>query len=263
MRIHWPLLIWWTLGVVVLGVKAHLDRTALKYPDVAIRAGDQVYYIPRAMVGGDKHFRADFMRLAGCWDAREPGLLPAASAIADCGTSQSMRLKVDAKTLGPDAEISLRGKPMTITFWPDYTPPGAHLPELVNAWAGKDAWAGRRIILRADWQLFRLESTQSPWVHLLTHEPQKGDEAELEKIYAGRCYRPEPQSDAGITCTFVLRIGGKAAIEYDLGPDEMMSLVPIRDGLIAATSSWRKPPLTADVNEPPSETLAGEKTREG
>jgi hypothetical protein len=257
-RVHWPLLIWSVFGLIVLGVKAQLDSTALKYPDVAIRAGDEVYFIPREMVGGDKHFRADFMRLAGCWDAREPGLLPAAAAFADCGTSQSMRLKVAAKTLGTDAEIGLRGKPMKITFWPDYAPPGEHLPELVNAWAGKDTWAGRRIILRADWLLFRLESASSPWVHLLTHEPQKGDEAELEKIYAGRCYRPEPQSDAGITCTFVLRIGGKAAIEYDLGPDEIMSLVPIRDGLIAATSSWRKEPLTADVHQAPSKALPAE-----
>lgn len=260
---RWPLLIWGAFSVVVLGVKAHLDRTALKYPDVAVRAGDEVYYIPRDMIGGDKHFRADFMRLAGCWDARESGMLPAAAAIADCGTSQFMRLKVAAKDLGADAEIGLRGKPLAITFWPDYAPPGEHLPQLVEAWGGKGAWADRRVILRADWLLFRVESAASPWVHLLTHEPQKGDAAELEQYYAGRCYRPEPQSDAGITCTFVQRIGGKAAIEYDLGPDEMMSFVAVREGLIAATSSWRKPALTADVNQPPAKTLAGEKPNEG
>ena len=96
--------------------------------------------------------------------------------------------------------------------------------------------------------LFRVESAASPWVHLLTHEPQVGDEAELERFYAGRCYRPEPMSDAGITCTFVLRIGGNAAIEYELGPDEMMSFVPIRDGLMAKTANWREPTLTADAN---------------
>ena len=68
------------------------------------------------------------------------------------------------------------------------------------------------------------------------------------RLDAGRRYRPEPASDAGITCTFVLRIGNKAAIEYNLGPDEMMSFVPVRKGLMAKTSSWLKPTLTADMN---------------
>ena len=237
------LLIWCAIGLAVIALKAHLDRTALKYPDVALRAGEEIYYVPRDMVGGDKGFRADFQRLAGCWDAREPGLLPAAAVIADCGTAQSVRLKVVAKSLGMDAEIGLRGKPLALTLWPDYRPPGEHLPQLVDAWARKGTWADRRIILRADWMLFRVESAGSPWVHLLTHEPQKGDDAELANLYAGRCYRPEQQSDAGITCTFVLRIGPKAAIEYELGPDEMMSFVPIRDALMAKTTAWRKPML--------------------
>lgn len=243
-----PLLIWCALSTIVIGLKAYLDRTALQYPDVAVEAGADVYYIPRDMVGGDKGFRADFQRLAGCWDAREPGLLPAAAAVADCGTAQSIRLTVAAKDLGADAEIGLRGKPLALTFWPDYAPPGEHLPQLVEAWSRRGAWADRRIVLRADWMLFRVESAASPWVHLLTHEPQTGDPAELEQLYAGRCYRPEPASDAGIACTFVLRIGGKAAIEYQLGPGELMSFVPIRDGLMAKTATWRKPALTAYAN---------------
>jgi hypothetical protein len=242
------LLIWCAIGVCAIALKAHLDRTALKYPDIALRAGGDVYYIPRDMIGSDKGFRADFQRLAGCWDAREKGLLPAASAVADCGATQSLRMKVAAKELGTDAEIGLRGKPLALTFWPDYEPPGEHLPQLVDAWGRKGTWAERRVILRADWLLFRVESPASPWVHLLTQEPQKGDEVELKSLYAGRCYRPEPMSDAGITCTFVLRIGPKAAIEYELGPDEMMSFVPIRDGLMTKTASWRKPTLTANAN---------------
>lgn len=255
---RWPLLIWCALGAVVIGLKAHLDRTVLKYPDVAVRAGSEVYFIPRDMIGGDKGFRADFQRLAGCWDARETGLMPAAAMVAECGTMQSLRLKVAAKHLGPDAEIALRGKPLPLAFWPDYVPPGEHLPQLMEAWAGKGAWSGRRVILRADWMLFRLESAASPWVHLLAREPQQGSEAELESLYAGRCYRPEPMSDAGITCTFVLRIGARAAIEYELGPDEVMSFVPIREALVAKTSSWLRPALTADMNQPASETLARE-----
>lgn len=238
---RWPLLVWCALGVVVIGLKIHLDRSALQYPDVAVSAGADTYYIPREMIGGANGFRTDFQRLAGCWDAREQGLFPAAAIIADCGTAKSMRLDIAAKVLGPDAEIALRAKPLDVTFWPDYEPPGENLPELIDAWAARGQWVGRKIVLRADWMVFRVETPNSPWVHLLTHEPEKGDEPELRRIYAGRCYRPEPATDAGITCTMVLRIGGNAAIEYDLGPDEMMSLVPIRDGLIAATANWRRP----------------------
>jgi len=248
-KAHLPLLIWCVLGLAVLSLKAALDNTARKYPDVAIRAGAVVYLIPREMLDG-RGFRADFMRLAGCWDAREPGLFPPAAAIADCGSGQSHEFAFAAKELGADAEIGLHGKSLPIVFWPDYAPPGEHLPALLDAWAGKGAWAGRKVILRADWQLFRIESPASPWVHLLSSEPLTGDAAELERNYAGRCYRPERMSDAGITCTFVLRIGPKTAIEYSLGPDEILSFVPIRDALMAKTASWRRaaPTLTADAH---------------
>lgn len=252
------LLIWCAFGACVIGLKAYLDRTALQYPDVAVRAGSDIYYIPRDMIGGGEGFTADLQRLAGCWDARQAGLLPPAAVVAKCGSAQFVRLKVVAKNLGPDAEIGLRGHDLPVTFWPAYAPPGEHLPQFADAWLRKGSWAGRTVILRADWQLFRIESPSSPWVHLMSAEPTKGDPTELEKLYAGRCYRPEPMSDAGITCTFVLRIGMHAAIEYELGPDEMMSFVPIRDGLMAATASWRKPVLTADSHQTPPETLAGE-----
>jgi len=256
------LLIWCAFGALIITLKAHLDRTALKYQDVAVRAGGEVYYIPRDMIDGEG-WRADMMRLAGCWDAREAGLLPAAATMADCGTTQSVRLSVAASDLGPDVEIGLRGKRLPLTFWPNYAPPDEHLPQLVEAWAGEGLWEGRRVILRADWQVFRLESSFSPWVHLLTAEPQRGDAAELEKLYAGRCYRPEQMSDAGITCTFVLRIGGKAAIEYSLGPDDIMSFVPVREGLMAKTASWRTRTLTAHMHQPAAEAVAAEQADEG
>ena len=246
-KAHWPLLVWCAFGIVVVAIKAHLDNSARKYPDVAVRVGADVYFIPRDMIDGEG-FRVDLMRFAGCWDAREGGVLPAARFLADCGTTQSVRLDLAAKDLGPDAEIGLRGKRLAIMFWPDYTPPGEHLPQLVEAWSGRGDWAQRKVVLRADWMLFRVETPASPWVHLLAAEPTTGDVAALENVYAGRCYRPERASDAGITCTFVLRIGPKAAIEYELGPDEMMSFVPIRDGLMAKTAAWRRSTtLAADV----------------
>ena len=244
------LLIWWAFGACLIGLKAHLDRTVLKYPDVAVRAGADVYYIPRRMAEGEG-WHADLKRFAGCWDAREAGVLGVASGLADCDGSQGLKLKIPAKELGPDAEIALRGRPMPVLFWRAYTPPDDHLPQLAKAWAGSDSWAGRKLILRADWQLFRLEAPGTPWVYLLHMEPQRGTSEELAALYAGRCFRPEPTSDAGITCNFVLTVGPKASIEYALGPDEMMSMVSLREGLIATTSLWREAvPTVRRLREP-------------
>ena len=54
--------------------------------------------------------------------------------------------------------------------------------------------------------------------------------------------------EMGLNPDLASEIGDNAAIEYNLGPDEMMSFVPIREGLMAKTSSWLKPTLTADMN---------------
>jgi hypothetical protein len=232
--------IWCAIGALVIGTKAYLDRTVLQYPDVAVRAGADTYFIPRAMVKTEG-WTADLQRLAGCWDAREGGLISAASELANCNGANGLPLKIPAQDLGADAQIGLHDKPLPVQFWRAYTPPDDHLPQLAKAWAGAGEWAGRRLILRADWRMFRLEAPGTPWVYLLKMEPQRGTAEELAGLYAGRCYRPEPMNDAGLTCNFVLPVGPGAAIEYSLGPDEMMSMVPLRDGLIAATSSWLRP----------------------
>ena len=233
--------IWCAISVLVIGLKAYLDRTVLRYPDVAVRAGAETYFIPRRMVATDT-WRADLQRFAGCWDAREGGVLPAASAVANCDGTNALSLKIPANDLGADAEIGMHAKPLPVQFWRAYTPPDDHLPQLAKAWAGTQEWAGRKLILRADWQMFRIEAPGTPWVYLLKMEPRSGTAEELAELYAGRCYRPEQMSDAGITCNFVLPVGPNAAIEYALGPDEMMSMVPLRDGLIAAIASWRREP---------------------
>lgn len=239
MTIRHAFWIWCALGAVVIGAMGYLESQSNKYPDVALRAGTDVYFIPRDMIDA-KGMRVDLMRVAGCWDARETGLLPIAGVLPDCGSRQAIRLGVPAKSLGPDAEVTLRGKPLQIVFWPAYVAPSEHVPELEAAWAGKNEWAGRKVVLRADWQLFRVEAAGSPWVHLLSAEPTKGDAEELQRLYAGRCYRPEKMTDAGITCSFVQRVGPSAAIEFELGPDEMMSVVQVREGLRIATGTWKK-----------------------
>lgn len=231
------LLIWCALGAGVIGLKVHLDRTAAKYPDVAVRAGSDTYFIPRAIVRSNS-WRADVQRLAGCWDVREAGVLPLAAPVAGCGT-EPLQLELAATTLGPESEAALRGKPLAAAFWPTYQPPAEHIAQLVDAWNGKGQWAGRSVAQRGDWQLTMIVSSNTPWVHLLTAEPKTGSPGELASLYAGRCYRPEPLSDVGMTCDVAIRLNG-AAIEYALGPDEVMSFATLQSALRSQAEAWRR-----------------------
>ena len=231
------LLIWCALGAGLIGLKAHLDHTAAKYPEVAVRAGGDTYFIPRAFVRTNG-WRADVQRLAGCWDAREAGLVPVAAPVAACG-SVPLELEVPASAFGADGETALRGKPLRAIFWPSYAPPAEHLVQLVDAWSGKGQWLGRSIAVRRDWQLATIASANTPWIHLLTGEPKSGSPGELASLYAGRCYRPEPLSDVGMTCDVAIRLKG-AAIEYSLGPDEAASFALLRSAIRQYTDRLRR-----------------------
>jgi hypothetical protein len=231
------LLIWCAVGAAAIGLKAHLDWTLLKYPDVAVRSGAETFFIPRETIGNREGWRADLMRLAGCWDAREAGVVRAVGLVADCGV-QGLRLDVPARTLGPESEQVLRGEPLRVQFWPAYAPPLEHTAQLARAWAGKGEWVGRRVVSRPDWQMVQIVSPNSPWVHLLVREPRRGERAELERLYAGRCYRPEVLSDVGMTCSVALRVGAWAAVEYSLGPDQIIGFDAVRDGVSAEAGRW-------------------------
>lgn len=228
------LFIWCALGLGLIGLKAHLDRSVLKYPDVAVRVGGETFLIPRALIASDAGWRTDLRRLAGCWDAREGGVVQAASSVAGCDQPLAFRLKVPPQAIGGDAS----GQPVEAVFWTAYAPPAEHLPQLMQAWRGDGEWAGRRLVMRPDWSVVRLESGSSPWVHLLAREPRAGER--IQELYAGRCYRPEPLSDAGMTCTAVVRIGHSAAFEYSLGPDEVMGFGVLRVGFDALARRWRR-----------------------
>lgn len=233
------LIIWCLLGLGLIGIKASIDRTLLRYDDVAVEAGTATYAIPRAFVE-TSGWRADMMRVAGCWDAREGGLLPIAASIAGCGGQRSLRLRIPARSLGPEADAVLRGQPMEAVFWSAYQPPVEHMPQLVNAWAGRYEWVGRFVVQRDDWGLFRLQSVRSPWVPLLIAEPQTGDPNELAQLYAGRCYRPDALSDIGMACAVALRIEGGAVIEFSLGPDEIAQFGLLREAIAAQAARWAK-----------------------
>jgi len=231
------LILWCALGLSLIGLKAHIDRTQMKYSDVAVKAGSATFFVPRAYIV-DSGWRADLMRLGGCWDVREAGVLPVAASVASCSGERSLKLRIPARALGTEAEATLRGKPLDAVFWSSYAPPVEHMPQLVQAWAGKGEWDGRVVVHRDDWGLVRLQTTRSPWVPLLTAEPQTGDPSELAALYAGRCYRPDVLSDIGMTCALALRTASGAVIEYALGPDEIGAFGALRQGVAGTLASW-------------------------
>jgi hypothetical protein len=233
-------IIWCAVGFGLIGLKAYVDHAHLKYSDIAVKSGSATYFIPRAFVAGGG-WRADLMRVAGCWDAREAGVLPAVAGLTTCGNERSLNLRIPSRSLGAEADAALRGSALDAVFWPSYAPPVAHLQQLVQAWAGQGEWAGRFVVRRDDWQLVRLESVRSPWVPLLTEEPQTADPSELAALYAGRCYRPDALSDVGMTCAVALRLDGGAVIEYAIGPDEGPSFAHLRQAVAAEAKGWMKP----------------------
>lgn len=233
-------ILWCVLGLGLIGLKAYIDRTPLKYADVAVKAGAATYFVPRAFVA-DGGWRADLMRLNGCWDVREAGVLPFGGRA--CAQARSLHLRIPARALGAEAEAVLRGKTLEAVFWSSYAPPAEHMPQLVQAWRGQGEWAGRLAVRRDDWGLVRLQTAHSPWVPLLTAEPQTGDPAELAALYAGRCYRPDTLSDVGMTCAVALRTAHGAVVEYALGPDEIGSFAALRQAVGAQVGTWLLPPL--------------------
>lgn len=234
------LILWCVVGLGLIGLKAHLDRTQLKYSDIAVKVGRVTYFVPRTHVL-DNGWRADLMRLSGCWDVREAGVLPVAATVADCDSGRSLKLRIPARALGAEAEAALRGKPLDAVFWTSYAPPAEHMPQLVDAWAGRGEWAGRVAVRREDWGLVRLQTTRSPWVPLLTAEPQTGDPSELAALYAGRCYRPDTLSDIGMTCALALRTPHGAVLEYSLGPDEIEQFAGLQQAMLALSGIWLTP----------------------
>lgn len=232
-----------TMGAGVLVGAKRLDEVAAARPVLAVRSGPETYLIPTAFVrsGG---LRVQLMRLAGCWDARDGAYFVAAASFVDCRV-RSIALALPAPMFGDAVTETFRARELDARFWPVYVAPSQELADLAGAMRGQRDWAGRQVTLRADWKLWRVESTTSPWMFLLSAEPKHGDVAELSRLYAGRCYRPERVGDAGMTCDFALRVGAEAAIEFSLGADEMMSFVGLRDALLARVGEWRREPAVA------------------
>ena len=227
------------LGAALFAGKMRLEASATARADVAVRAGGETYFIPAKFVRTDG-WHTDLLRVAGCWDARDAAMIAGLASFAGCDTRHRVALPLPTAMFGLDVAMGVHNPNISAVFWPNYEPPADQTAQLGEAWAGRGAWAGRRSILRADWQMWRLETPASPWVYLLSNVPQKGDADELARLYAGRCYRPEKGSDAGMTCGFALHVGERAVLEFALGADEMMSFVSLREALLKRVGEWRK-----------------------
>ncbi len=227
---RWGLIIWCVLGAGLIGLKAHLDVSAGKYPDVALRAGNGVYLVPRVLVTNNDGWRADLQRLAGCWDAREGGVVQAAASIAGCNAPRALHLDLTRLSQTIDGDHVPDGAPAETALWANYAPPAEHLRELGRV------PGGGHVVVRSDWQLFGLAVPGSPWVYMLTAGP-KGNFA---SVYAGRCFKPEANSDLGMSCTFVTRLGEGVAVEYFVGADDIGEFPATRDRLVTLIKGWHR-----------------------
>jgi hypothetical protein len=127
---RWGLISWILFGLTLLGVKAMLDLSSGRYPDVAIRAGASTYFIPRTIILNGDSFSADLARVSGCWDAREAGMVHATASVAGCDTPRALHLDLS----GVQALHPFAGQYMTsVAFWRNYVPPAQHLQELRTA----------------------------------------------------------------------------------------------------------------------------------
>jgi len=221
------LVAWLGFGLAVLGVKAAVDLRDARFDDVAVRAGATVYHVPRAIVQNGTVLQADMARLAGCWDARDGGLVPALAGLGVCDGPRGLHL--DLARLRDLAPLLVRHARDAV-FWRDYVPPAAHLQDLRRALRqGSPAWHAR-------WGLYRLDETGTPWVHLLVRLPRPGEDPGA--LQAGRCFRADAIFDIGMTCTLVERLPGGAGLEVSLGPEGVADMPGVRAELAALVRSW-------------------------
>ena len=228
---RWGLIIWCLAGVMALGLKAHLDLTAAKYPDVAVRAGNTVYLVPRAIVTHEESWRADVARLSGCWDAREAGVLSFTSTVAGCDRPRALHLDFSRV---PGEAVALLGRyAQSAAFWRNYQPPSEQLQELSGAWGSAP------IAYRNDWQLFRIDVPGTPWIYLLAAMPKSRDQ--IADVFAGRCFRSDFGTDIGMSCSFVERLDSHAALEYSFGPDAVPEFAAMRASAREMVTRWTRP----------------------
>jgi hypothetical protein len=227
--VRWGLISWILFGLALLGVKAMLDVSSGRYPDVAVRAGASTYFIPRTLILNGDTFSADLARVSGCWDAREAGMVQATASIAGCERPRALHLDLS----GVQASHPFAGRHMaSVAFWRNYSPPVQHMQELAPQIGRVPTYE------RAGWKMLRIDLPGSPWVYLFSRAPQSAEDA--QRVYAGRCYRSDIGTDIGMTCTVVERLAGDAALEYALGPEGVAEMAQVRADALSLLAKWRR-----------------------
>jgi len=221
------LIAWCALGAAVVGLKAHLDLSARDQADIAVRAAGSVYRIPTAIVTNGEGWRVDLMRLAGCWDVRHAGLVPALAPATDCAEARAFALDL-ARLEERPAQLSAHA--VDVVFWTRFEPPASHLEALSGLVGQVTPKHSSR------WQLYRLDEPGTPWVYLLTYPPRTVSEAAA--AYAGRCYRADIGTDIGMTCSLVERLPGGGALSFSLGPEGVVVLPEVRAQAVALAQAW-------------------------
>lgn len=219
---------WCAFGLMLLGLKAHLDLTARKYPDVAVSGGRATFHVPARLVTNGGNWRADLQRLSGCWDVREAGMLGVLSEASGCDGPHALHL--DLARLGGEGLLPRYAS--NVALWRNYVPPREQLEAL------KDAVPAGHFVVRSDWRLVRLETPGSSWVFLFGAQPRSPVEA--ASLFAGRCFRPDAGTDIGMSCTVVEREAGGVALEYSFGPDAVPDVPALRSEAQALLASWRR-----------------------
>lgn len=226
---RWGLIAWCLVGAGLIGLKAYLDLSHEKHGDIAVRAGDVVYRVPRALVTNEDGWRADVSRLNGCWDIREAGVGGWFGGRPNCPGANALHLDL-AKLTDIDDEL-LRRYATSSVFWRAYVPPFEHSRDL-----GAN-WNARVLSFREDWRLHRLAAPGSPWVYLFSEAPRSKQDA--VRTYAGRCFRSDFGSDIGMSCTVVVRLEGGAALEYSIGPDAVPEFAALQTQARRLVARWK------------------------
>lgn len=221
-------ILWCVFGALLLGLKAHLDLTAQKYPDVAVRGGGVVYHVPVRLVTNGGSWRADVARLAGCWDVREAGVIGGLSGASGCDAPRALHL--DLARLGGEGLLARYSS--NVALWRNYVPPPEQLQQ------AEEALRSGRVTYREDWAFHRVEAPGSSWVLLFVAPPVS--DAQADALYAGRCFRPDVGTDIGMSCTMVERLPGGVALEYSFGPDAIPEVPALRREAQALLADWRR-----------------------
>lgn len=225
---RWGLIAWCLIGVGLIGLKAYLDLSHEKHGDIAVRAGDVVYRVPRDLVTNEDGWRADFSRLNGCWDIREAGVGGWIGSQPNCSGANSLHLNL-AK-LGGDGAMLGRYATSSV-FWRAYAPPSEHARDV------QTNWHSRVLSYREDWQLHRLSAPGSSWIYLFSKVPTSVQD--VARTYAGRCFRSDFGSDIGMSCTVVVRLDGNAALEYSIGPDAVPEFAALQTQARRLVARWK------------------------